>query len=164
MVPLVLTYESRLDKSSRTVKERMSFLHIDERLCKIFPDPPLISFCRNRNLRDLLVSARLHTPKTDEQNNEPGLYECPNKKCSVRVLLVTGKKFSSTVTKQSFPINDYLNDKMDWLICLITCKNVECNTLVKRLVHFVIPLFCTDFSAPTFFFCTDFLPRLYFSF
>ena len=38
------TYDSRLDKASKTVKERMSFLHMDEKLCKIFPDPPLISF------------------------------------------------------------------------------------------------------------------------
>ena len=65
-VPLVLTYDSRLNKASRTVSEQMSTLHMDEKLCKIFPDPPLISFRRNRNLRDLLVSTRLPDPKTDE--------------------------------------------------------------------------------------------------
>ena len=119
---LVLTYDSRHNKASRTVSEQMSTLHMDEKLCKIFPDPPLISFRRNRNLRDLLVSARLPDPKTDEHTNEPGFFECPNKKCSVREFVVTGNKFSSTVTKQSFPINDYITDKMDWLIYLITCK------------------------------------------
>ena len=50
------------------------------------------------------------------------------------VVFVTGNKFSSTVTKQSFPINDYISDKTDWLIYLIICKkNAKCNTLVKQL-------------------------------
>ena len=67
--PLALTYDSRLEKASTAVKEQMSSLHMDEKLCKIFPDPLLISFRRNRSLRDLPDSARLPTPKTDEQSN-----------------------------------------------------------------------------------------------
>lgn len=119
--PLVLTYDRKLD--NEITRKHMNFLHEDEKLCKIFPDPPLISFRRNRNLRDLLVNARL--PSIPDSDEQPGFCECPSKKCSVMNFAIFGDKFSSSVTKQSFPINSFIHDKMDWLIYLITCK--RCN-------------------------------------
>jgi predicted GIY-YIG superfamily endonuclease len=124
-VPLVLTYDKKLADASKTVKKHLDTLHEDEKLKKVFPDPPLISFRRNRNLRDLLVSARLPILPGDDSYLKPGFYECPSKKCSVRQFIVTGDKFTSFVTKQNFPIIDHIHDKMSWLIYLITCKRCQ---------------------------------------
>ena len=125
-INLVLTYDSRLDKASKTVKERMSSLYMDEKLCKIFLDPPLISFRINHNLRDLLVSARLPTPKTEEQNSEPGFYmNVLIRNAQWVSLLLLAISSLVLYTKQSLHISSLVN-------------NAECNTLVKQLHHYIL--------------------------
>ena len=121
-VPLVLTYDSRLNQVSNTIRSHIPTLHSNERLKHIFPEPPIVAFRRNRNLKDLLVSAKLPPVKNNEEIEEPGFFQCKSKKCSVRNNITMGKKFSSSITKENFPITDHIDCKMSWLIYLITCS------------------------------------------
>ena len=58
-IPLVVTYHPILPTFYSTTKGHLSILHTSERLRGAFSLPPLIAFCRPKNLRDLLVRATL---------------------------------------------------------------------------------------------------------
>ena len=51
----------------------------------------------------------------------PGCFRCSARRCSVCPFINQSHKFTSSVTKESFPITTHLHCKSDWLIYLITC-------------------------------------------
>lgn len=121
-VPLVLTYDSRLANASYLIRQHMPTLHADDRLKSIFREPPLVSFRRTRNLKDLLVSAKLPTIQSNSEGmDKPGFTKCPSNKCSLRNHIIEGNKFTSSITNCNFPITDHIHCKMSWMIYLITC-------------------------------------------
>jgi len=123
-VPLVLTYDHRLARTSTLLHQHMPLLHQSDKMKRLFTKPPLVAFRRSRNLKDLLVSSKLPRPSSGEEG-PPGFTSCPSRKCSVREFITEGTHFTSTVTNQRFTINTHIHCKMNWLIYLITCK--KCN-------------------------------------
>ncbi|MCG7879722.1 MAG: GIY-YIG nuclease family protein [Candidatus Thiodiazotropha endolucinida] len=54
-VPLVLTYTDALPDVHSIIRKHITTLHKSENLRTVFPDPPLVSYRRGRNLQDILV-------------------------------------------------------------------------------------------------------------
>ena len=58
-VIFVTTYNPRLPNIREKLASLQPILHTNERLKRIFPNPPAVAYRRNRNLNDMLVSRRL---------------------------------------------------------------------------------------------------------
>ena len=58
-VPLVATYHPALNNLGKVARETPSYAHEFGRHREVFPEPPLIAFRRCKNLKDILVRARL---------------------------------------------------------------------------------------------------------
>ena len=54
-----------------------------------------------------------------------GFYKCPAKRCMLHTYAKEGRKFSSTVTGEEFPITTRIDCKSTWIIFLITCNRCK---------------------------------------
>ena len=58
-VPLVTTYNPAFNKIGNIIKQHSHLLEENDHLKNVFPSPPILAFRRPRNLRDLVVNAKL---------------------------------------------------------------------------------------------------------
>ena len=121
-VPLVTTYNPAFNQIHNIVRKHMHLINDDDKLSQVFPSPPIAAFRRPRNIRDLLVNARVKPSPDDTQK---GCTKCTSKKCAVCPFIVESHKFTSSSTGESFPITSHAHCKSTWVIYLITCK--KCN-------------------------------------
>ena len=61
-VPLVITYNPMLPNIPKILNESQTILHASERCTEVFPNVPLVSYRRARNLSDMLCSRRIAQP------------------------------------------------------------------------------------------------------
>ena len=54
-VPFVVTYNPKLPSLPKILKESRSILHVSERCVTVFPEVPLVSYRRSRNLSDIAM-------------------------------------------------------------------------------------------------------------
>ncbi len=54
----------------------MSVLTRDPRYKRMFPQPPMVSYSRCKNLKDFLVRAKVPTPSISSRRNRPGFNRC----------------------------------------------------------------------------------------
>ncbi|KAK3089634.1 hypothetical protein FSP39_005226 [Pinctada imbricata] len=73
-VPLVITYSKNLPDIQRITRNHLSLLHKSPKMEKIFSDPPIVAFKRDRNLTDILVHGKLNKifKATDNSNGRCG--------------------------------------------------------------------------------------------
>ena len=81
-VPLVTTYHPALNNLGKVAGRLHSMLTISEEHRKVFPQPPLISFKRCKNLKDLLVRAKLYNEGAGAAHNS-GCTPCGKSRCQV---------------------------------------------------------------------------------
>ena len=117
-IPLVVTYHPILPSFHLTTKHHLSILHATERLQRAFVHPPLIAFCRQRNLRDLLVRSTLTTMPREL----PGNYLCGVSRCKTCPIQMATDKFSSHTTGKVFKVKFHASCKSSNVVCLITCR------------------------------------------
>ena len=60
--PLVVIFHPCLSSLPKIVKKHLPILHTSRKLEKAIPNPPLVSFRRPRNLKNLLIRTRVSTP------------------------------------------------------------------------------------------------------
>ena len=53
-IPLSLKYNRTLPKIKEIVMKHWHLLHINPNVTEIFQNPPILAFCRNKNLRDII--------------------------------------------------------------------------------------------------------------
>ena len=94
-VPLVLTYYPKLAKTSSLIHKHLPTLHSSDRLKNVFPEPPLCSFRRTRNLKDLLVNVAIPIVHEDDPSTShpPGFTKCPSKNVSSALSLMKALNF-----------------------------------------------------------------------
>ncbi|XP_065938446.1 uncharacterized protein [Magallana gigas] len=61
-IPLVTTYHPALKNLNSILRNNLSILYTNERMADLFKDPPMAAFKRPRNLKDMVVRARLDNP------------------------------------------------------------------------------------------------------
>ena len=91
-IPLVVTYRLGLTNLSRIARKHLPILHTSSKLKEAIPDPPIIAFRRPKNIKDLLVRAKLNppSPPTNAINTR-----CNNNRCKCCHEMVTCSKFKS---------------------------------------------------------------------
>ena len=91
-------------------------------LCeKAFPDLPIISYKRQKNLRDILVRAQIKPEKTQPENTTYTCQPCNKARCKTCQHIITTHTFTSYTTKQSYVIKHDSNCKTSNVVYLIQC-------------------------------------------
>ena len=133
--PLVITYHPSLNNLPAVLTKHFPILHTSKKLNNALPNPPMVAFRRPRNLKDLLVHARISTPSPSlPAGNSP----CKGKNCKCCAEIVTCNKFSSTTTSRTYNIRSEMTCKSSNLVYLITCKrcNLQYVGETKQPLHF----------------------------
>lgn len=115
-VPLVTTFHPKLPDLSAITRECLPALHVSSKMKALFPEPPLISFRRPKNLKDILVRAKLPTSETQQFKT------CNDRRCQLCKYSVTTSTFQSTATGDTYRIFSNLSCKSVNVIYLITCS------------------------------------------
>ena len=118
--PLVVTYHPLLPSFAAIARCHLNtcILHATEQLQKAFPSPLLITFCRPKNLRDLLVRASL----TSAQQETLGNFCCGLAKCKTCSILLTTDVFTSHTTSEQFKLKGRASCKSFHIVQLIHCR------------------------------------------
>ena len=118
--PLVVTYHPDLPPLAQIVNKHFSILQTNDKLKQVFPEPPLISYRRPKNLRDLIVRAKLPSD-APEETNVIGSHPCQSSRCKNCKNMTQTNTFTSNTTKQTFKIRESITCTTINVIYLIEC-------------------------------------------
>ena len=101
----------------------MTFM--DAYMKEVFPEPPLTAFKRQKNLRDILVRARVpDPPRPYEKRQIKGMTKC-GKACTACPYIKPGNKVK-IATNSYWNINRHVNCESFNIVCLIECTKETC--------------------------------------
>ena len=118
-IPFTLTFHPNNLAARNVVLRNFKILQSDPETARIFPNPPLVSFKRDRNLRNSLVRSSLPS------NLEPGTFNCSRKVCNTCPFI--NSKTHIQGPKGSYQVNDHFDCTTSNIIYCITCT--LCNKL-----------------------------------
>ena len=118
-IPFTLTFHPNNLAARNAVLRNFKILQSDPETAPIFPNPPLVSFKRDRNPRDSLVRSSLPS------NLEPGTFNCSRKVCNT--LPFINSKTHIRGPNGSYQVNDHFDCTTSNIIYCITCT--LCNKL-----------------------------------
>ena len=118
-IPFTLTFHPNNLAARNVVLRNFKILQSDPETAPIFPNPPLVSFKRNRNLRNSLVRSSLPS------NLEPGTFNCSRKVCNTCPFI--NSKTHIRGPNGSYQVNDHFDCTTSNIIYCITCT--LCNKL-----------------------------------
>ena len=87
---------------------------------KVFPEPPLIAFRRCKNLKDILVRARLSN-EGNGGTDKKGCSRCSKSRCQVCNVMSNSEYFHSTIDSRQYRINYSLNWDSSNVVYLLEC-------------------------------------------
>ena len=118
-IPFTLTFHPSNLAARNVVLGNFNILQSDPETAPIFPNPPLVSFKRDRNLRNSLVRSSLPS------NLEPGTFNCSRKVCNTCPFI--NSKTHIRGPNGSYQVNEHLDCTTSNIIYCITCT--LCNKL-----------------------------------
>ena len=118
-IPFTLTYHPQNHVIKNIILTNFKLLQDDPETGRIFSQPPLVSFKRDKNLGNFLVKSSL---KTDEQ---PGSFKCSRTRCNTCPFIHNTVNISGP--KRSIKVTDRFDCTSSNVIYCITC------TLCKML-------------------------------
>ena len=119
-VPLVVTYSRHLPDLHKISRDHMPLLHKSPEMQRIFLEPPLIAYRRDRNLNDILVHGKHNRIfKTREDSGR-----CPNENCTLCPIMIRGEEASELRTKPVDPRNNCKTTNVVYGLYCELCKKV----------------------------------------
>ena len=116
-IPLVITYHPALNSVGKTLRDLHPMLSNSEEHRLVFPEPPVTAFRRCKNLKDILVRARLTNNNCDTR----GCARCEKSRCQVCKSMSDSDSFQSHVTKKEYKINFSFNCDSSNVVYLFDC-------------------------------------------
>ena len=92
--PFVVTYHPSLPQLSTILKQNINILQNSKACKEVFPDVPILSYRRPKNLRDIFVRARI---KSDTPSNPRGTYKCHSRRNCITCQHITDSTTSLTL-------------------------------------------------------------------
>ena len=99
-VPLVATYHPALNSLGKVARRLHPMLTNSEEHRKVFPEPPLIAFRRCKNLKDILVRARLSNEGSGATDKK-GCSRCGKSRCQVCNVMSNSEHFHSNIDSRN---------------------------------------------------------------
>ena len=118
-IPFTLTFHPHNHAVKSITLNNFKLLQNDPETGRIFSQPPLISFKRDKNVGNILVRSALKT------NEQPGTFKCARSRCKTCLFIVNTSKISGP--KRSVKITDRFTCTSANVIYCITCT--LCNKL-----------------------------------
>ena len=118
-IPFTLTFHPHNHAVKSIILSNFKLLQNDPETGRIFSQPPLISFKRDKNVGNFLVRSALKT------NEQPGTFKCARSRCNTCRFIVNTSKISGP--KRSVKITDRFTCTSANVIYCITCT--LCNKL-----------------------------------
>ena len=129
-IPFTLTYHPHNLAAKNIILMNFKSLQNDSETGRIFSQPPLISFKRDKNIGNFLVKSVL---KSDDQ---PGTFKCARKRCNTCPFIHNADKIPGP--KRSIKITDRFTCTFANVIYCITCtlcKKIYIGKTGRRLGH-----------------------------
>ena len=117
-IPLVITYHPAFNSVGKTIRSLHSMLSNSEEHREVCPEPPVTAFRRCKNLKDLLVWARL---ATNNNCDERGCTRCEKSRCQVCKSMSESDSFYSHATSKEYKINFSFNCESSGVVYLFDC-------------------------------------------
>jgi predicted GIY-YIG superfamily endonuclease len=120
-IPFILTYHPDNPKVGKIIANHWPTVQSSDILNLILPNKPVVAYRRPKNLKDILVRAKLTPIASQNQPSQSG--PCGDKRCKTCQHMIETKTFTSTVTKEKLNIHGPNKTcKTENVIYLITCK------------------------------------------
>ena len=119
-VPLVATYHPALNSLGKVAGRLHPMLAKSEEHSKVFPEPPLIAFRRCKNIKDILVGARLSN-EGNGGTDKKGCSCCGKCRCQVCNVMSNSEHFHSNVDSREYRINYSFNCDSSNVVYLLEC-------------------------------------------
>ena len=116
-VPFVITYHPKLRQIASIKGKYHNILYQDETVKRVFTLFPTVSYRYARKLSGYSLRAKLYPLE-----RKRGSYKCGSSRCQVCNNIEETETFKSTVTGETYKINDHLCCIDKCLIYLSTCK------------------------------------------
>ena len=100
-VPFVMTYHPKLKSMKKVIHKYLDLLYMDNEVKRVFTPKPMISFRSARMLSSYLVRAKLYPTE-----RIVGSYKYGGKRCEVCINVNETSTFTSTVTGETYIINN----------------------------------------------------------
>ena len=123
-IPLVVTFHPNLPPLRNITNDNHRILHTSDRLQRAVPETPVLAYRRPRNLRDLIVRAKV-PPLTDETSSpiQHGNFRCGTNRCVVcKDHMKEGDTFISHSNNTSHQIRGNITCSSSNVIYLISCR------------------------------------------
>ena len=119
-VPLVLTYNPFNVGTIRILLDHFNILSSDPEARRIFPEPPLVSYRRERNLGDILV----HSADASPSLTDAGSLPCRRPRCQT-CKHITPQTFLQG-PKSAHNIRDHFTCQSENVVYCISCRRCNC--------------------------------------
>jgi hypothetical protein len=123
-IPLVLTYNRCIQPVVTTIFKNFSILQNDLQLSSLFPQLPLVSYRRDRNLKDTLVHSAVSN-KPINNNPVKGTFPCQRPRC--KTCQHTSNDLALVAPNSTFTINQHFTCIDSGVIYAIHC--MKCNDI-----------------------------------
>lgn len=123
-VPFVLTYHPANHQIVKVIRDNFSLLQDDDQTKGIFAEPPLISFRKDRSLRQMLVNSQLNpTREPDSITASIGTSPCKRPRCKTCKVLSTSSRINGP--RSSWEVKGSFTCTTTDCIYAIRCKLCE---------------------------------------
>ena len=124
---LVVTHDPRLPAVAQIVKKHWRAMTQNPHMKSVYPKPPMIAFKRPRNLKDVLVKAKVPPPPKQRPTRvKPGMHKCNSWKCSICPFVKPQKEIKATHSDCKVSINKHFNCNTENIVYIIECKKQGC--------------------------------------
>ena len=121
---LVIQFDPRMPSLPRIVQKHWrSMISADPYLRQVFPLPPLIAYRRPKNIREMVIKARVPPVYIRPTRIQTGYKKCTNVSCLTCPYSIPGKLIKSSASDFKIEVNASVNCKSRNIIYLLTCKH-----------------------------------------
>ena len=132
MTALPIPYDPRLPNISSILHRFWKVMVSNPRLKRIFPNPPMVCWSRPRNLKDILIRAKVQAETNRRsERTKPGFQHCRRDCMMCKYSPNFCKQIISSTTGESFPITSSLSCVSENVIYCLTCTKGNRNCKEK---------------------------------
>ena len=153
-----VTYDPRLPDIQKIVgKHWRSVSNSDQYFKEVYPKPPLTAYKRQRNIRNVLIRAKVFTRNGQRvKRSITGMKKC-NKPCSICPFVLEGKNIKTKNNSFTWKIRNSVNCETSNITYMIKCDKERCDqvyvgesekSLRERMLHHKSDILTKNITKP----------------